>query len=326
MTQFARRTAQPYRFLGRTIVAFNVLVFLAFLGLMLLRLRLQQPNCPDVTVRSVDGVLAKVAGACKAGGWAVTFGTSIIDNLAAGLIVAAVTSLLLWFISPKAQVEEDVASLASWNIHEVLHAPLTDTKNYWFRGRSGRFMRSTVMPALFEAGRRESQLRQFFMLLPDPAETSTLAAYAHYRNSLASETRVWDVSKIQVEIIATILAAAYYSNSSHFFSTKVYLKSDFALFRLDMSDNQLVMTREDPKWPAIICSGRSKFYASYHEEFRNEAENAKELDVSKAQVPADPDRADINQLVAALGIPLSLSDADSDAVIDAMKRPKLPYA
>jgi hypothetical protein len=325
ITLLARRTTRPYRVLGRTVAAVIGALSLLFLLLVLLRMAIMPADCPDVAVTTATGQLAHIRMDCHSGSWMQSFGTSVIDNLAAGLIVASVSAFMLWLVSPKEHVEEDIAALEPWNIREALNAPLVHTKNYWFRGRSGRFMRSSVMPALFRAGARDSQLRRLFMLLPDPGENGTLEKYAHYRNSLASETRQWTVGSIQSEIFSTILTAARLSRTSHFFEAKVYLKSDFALFRLDMSDDRLVMTREDPKWPAIICSSRSKFYASYHEEFRNEAENGKELDLQKIQLEDDITPEHVNGLIAALGIDIKLSDAECQAVIDAMNKPGLPY-
>jgi hypothetical protein len=325
ITLLARRTTRPYRVLGRTVVGLIGALAVLFLLLVLLRVAIMPTDCPDAAVTTATGQLVHVRLACKSDTWMQSFGASVIDNLAAGLIVVSVSTFMLWLVSPKEQVEEDIAALEPWNIREALNAPLAYTKNYWFRGRSGRFIRSSVMPALFQAGARDSQLRRLFMLLPDPGEIDTLSSYAHYRNSLASETRQWTVASIQSEIIATILTAARLSQKSRFFAAKVYLKSDFALFRLDMSDDRMVMTREDPKWPAIICSSRSKFYASYHEEFRNEAENGKELDLEKIRLEDDIDAQQVNDLVAAVGISIQLSEADCQSVIDAMNKPKLPY-
>jgi hypothetical protein len=325
ITLLARRTTRPYRVLGRTVVGLIGVLALLFLVLVLLRLTIMPTDCPYVAVTTATGELVHVRLACNSSSWTQSFGTSVIDNLAAGLIVASVSAFMLWFVSPKEQVEEDIAALEPWNIREALNAPLSYTKNYWFRGRSGRFIRSSVMPALFAAGARDSQLRRLFMLLPDPGENGTLERYAHYRNSLASEQRKWTVASIQSEIIATILTAARLTKKSHFFAAKVYLKTDFALFRLDMSDDRMVMTREDPKWPAIICSSRSKFYASYHEEFRIEAENGKELDLEKIQIEDEITPQHVNGLIAAVGIDIQLSDVGCQAVIDAMNKPKLPY-
>lgn len=322
--RFVRRTTQPYHVQTRTIVGFNILLGMTFFGLLMARALLIAPSCPPMRVRALNNEIVTVQGVCSEGWWS-GFLANVIDNLAAGLIVAMVTSLLILLISPKHQIEEDLAPLAPWNIHEALMAPLAETKNYWFRGRSGRFMRQSVMPALYEAGKREAQRRQFNILLPDPADDDIPEAYAHYRNSLDAEKRTWDTERVRVEVVATVLMATYYSNRSQFFSADIFLKSDFALFRMDMSDDALIMTREDPRWPAIICSARSKFYASYQEEFRIEAENGTKLMPARAMLPDNFDESHVNPALAALGLQLQLSVDSAKAVIDAIRKPVTPY-
>jgi len=323
--RFALSTVQPYRVLGRAIIAFNALLAIVFFALVALRLWLDHPQCDEQLVQFGAKNVPMVQASCLSERWFSSFGESIIDNLVAGLVVAMVSSLLLWLISPKAHFEEDIAAIQPWNINELLQTPLADTKSYWFRGRSGRFIRSAVMPALDAAGRRESVLRTLHMLLPDPADTSMLADYAHYRGSLQDARGTWDASRIQNEILSTIISAARRANVNHFFEAKIYLKSDFALFRLDMSDDRLLLTREDPKWPGIVCSSRSKFYASYHEEFRNEANRAKSIDLSLATVPASLQPNDVDGILAALSLSITLTDEDRTAIVKAVEKPENPY-
>lgn len=323
--RFALGTVQPYRVLGRVLIAFNGLLVLVFLGLVAFRLWLDTPQCDEELVTVGTKQIAMVRASCLAGGWFSSFGESIVDNLAAGLVVAMVSSLLLWLISPKALFEEDISAVQPWNIHELLQTPLAETKSYWFRGRSGRFMRSAVMPALDAAGRRDSVLRTLHMLLPDPEDAAMLADYAHYRGSLQGAQGTWNGARIQNEILATIIVAARRANLNHFFDVAVYLKSDFALFRLDMSDDHLVMTREDPKWPGIVCSSRSKFYASYHEEFRNEARRAKPIDLSRATVPTPLEPEDVDGILAALSLSIALTDDDRTAIVKGVEKPERPY-
>lgn len=323
--RFALSTVQPYRVLGRALIAFNGLLLIVFLALLALRQWLDHPKCSEQMVMIGAKSVPVVKASCLSERWIYSFGESIVDNLAAGLVVAMVGSLLLWLISPKAHFEEDLASVQPWNIHELLQTPLADTKSYWFRGRSGRFMRSAVMPALDAAGRRESVLRTLHMLLPDPADTQMLADYAHYRGSLQGAKGTWNESRIKNEILATLIAAARRANANHFFEVAVYLKSDFALFRLDMSDDRLVMTREDPKWPGIACSSRSKFYASYHEEFRNEASRAKSVDLSLATVPTPLQPGDVDGILTALSLSVTLTDEDRADIVDGVEKPERPY-
>jgi hypothetical protein len=56
-----------------------------------------------------------------------SFGTSVIDNLAAGLIVASVSAFMLWLVSPKEQVEKDIAALEPWNRRSTRRSPTRRT-------------------------------------------------------------------------------------------------------------------------------------------------------------------------------------------------------
>lgn len=323
--RFALSTVEPHRALGRTIFAFNAVLAIVFIALVFFRRWLDHPQCSETLVQIGVKRVPMIEASCMIEGWYSSFGVSILDNLAAGLVVAMVSSWLLWLISPKAHFEEDIAAIQPWNINELLLKPLADTENYWFRGRSGRFIRSSVMPALDASGRQDSVLRTLHMLLPDPADNSMLSDYAHYRGSLQSANKKWDASRIQNEILATIITAAKLANANHFFEAKVYLKSDFALFRLDMSDDRLIMTREDPKWPGIVCSRRSKFYASYHEEFRNEAGRARFVDLSLANVPTPLQAGDVDVILGALSLSITLTDEDRTAIVEGVEKPGRPY-
>jgi hypothetical protein len=178
-------------------------------------------------------------------------------------------SLLLVALS-SAEVEyENLTTLSPWHIHPTLLETLPTTVNYWFRGRSGRFFRSSVLPALVDSSKRNASTRRVHLLLPDPGNLSMLERYITYRNSLRSEREEpWTLRRIQAEIYATILAVVEQTSLNSLFAAKIAVEQDYALFRIDMSDERIVMTREDPKWPGIMCLKRSRFYSSYQEEIR----------------------------------------------------------
>lgn len=326
MTRTARRTFRPYVLLGRYILIFDAVLAFLFVLLMFGRWMLNRSACPITSVPASKGFVDMVQASCHAGREVAGVASNIIDNLAAGLIVAIATSALVWLTSPRHYVDEDIAALEPWNIRPVLDAVLPTTRRYWFRGRSGRFLRTSVMPALDDAGRRESQLRELAILLPDPSERNMLADYAFYRNSLKGEAGKWSADRIRNEILATIITAARFTGANHFLQIAVHLKSDFSLFRLDMADDQLVLSREDPMWPAILCSGRSKFYASYIEEFRNEAVSAKSPHLRSVTVPTPVTGADVQSIVGALNLGVTLTDAEAAEVAHAIEKPDLPYA
>jgi hypothetical protein len=77
-----------------------------------------------------------------------------------------------------------------------------------------------------------------------------------------------------------------------------------------------------------MCSGRSKFYASYIEELRNEASKARQLDLTAAKVPPSVSAIstqDVKTIIADLGFTVILTDQDAETIIEAIKNPRLPY-
>jgi hypothetical protein len=133
ITLLVRRTTRPYRVLGRTVVGLIGALAVLFLLLVLLRVAIMPTDCPDVAITTAAGQLVHVRLACKSASWMQSFGVSVIDNLVAGLIVASVSTFMLWLVSPKEQVEEDIAALEPWNnpggaqraarLHEELLVP-----------------------------------------------------------------------------------------------------------------------------------------------------------------------------------------------------------
>ena len=139
---------------------------------------------------------------------ALTLTQNVVDNLIATCIVAMIGSLSLSVLADPKTGLEDISALPAHQIHASLMEPLPTTTNYWYKGRSARFFRKTVLPTLVEAGARNSSRRHVYLLLPDPNNYAVLQQYATYRNSLHFEKGQWTARRVQVEVIATILATA----------------------------------------------------------------------------------------------------------------------
>jgi hypothetical protein len=207
---------------------------------------------------------------------------NVSDNLIATCIVVSIGCFSLSVLADPDMGLEDITPLPAHQIHSSLLEPLPTTENYWFRGRSGRFFRESVLPALVNAGARNASRRHISLLLPDPNSQSMLERYANYRNSLHFEQQgQWTARRVQAEVLATILAVAEQVSRSQFLEAAIAVGEDFALFRIDMSDSRMVMTREDPTWPAILCTRQSKFYSSFQEEIRQGMAMGRTLDLSK---------------------------------------------
>jgi len=256
----------------------------------------------------------------------LTLTQNVCDHLIATCIVVSIGSVSLAVLADPKMGLEDISALPAHQIHSSLLEPLPTTANYWFRGRSGRFFRQSVLPALVDAGARNASRRHVFLLLPDPDSQATLEGYANYRNSLHFEQQGrWNARRVQAEVIATILAVAEQASKNQFLVASIAVGQDFALFRIDMSDARMVMTREDPTWPAIVCTHQSKFYSSFQEEIRQGMALGRALDLSK--FPKNEEVAEVNfvSLMEAFKFSTPTDKDFAKEVIQAIRKPESPY-
>lgn len=299
----ARRAWKPFELHWRSVAVYAAILCLLFLVLILVRLWL---GGPTESFRTLI--------------------VSVIDNLAAAVLAALVAAVLLFAFFPKTSLQEELAVLDSWNINPALRAPLGATQTYYFRGRSGRWIRTYVLHALFAAATRESVTRSLHLILPDPQNQTLLASYATYRNSLSSgKTDVWTPERIRNEILATILEAGRLASSSTFFETHVTLQSEFSLLRADLSDQRLVLTREEQHLPGWMSSSGSKFYASYLEDLRMAERRGKSISWSSYQYPSVFQEADLIPAIQGLGLTIALGQNDAGDILKAMESRKAPY-
>jgi hypothetical protein len=302
------RIADPRESSGTRIVTFGLFILAIGCLLLLVRLFVLQQTEPHAT--SVLLISAQ----------------NVCDNLIASCIIVFAASLLLVALSSSGVEHEDLTTLSPWHIHPTLLEPLPTTVNYWFRGRSGRFFRGSVLPALVGSSKRNASTRRVHIVLPDPGNQTMLERYAAYRNSLRFEKQgAWTARRVQIEIYATILAIAEQTSLNQFFTADVAVGQDYALFRIDMSDERMVMTREDPQWPGFMCSRHSRFYSSYQEEIRLGMSFGRKLRVEGYPPRTVLDETNISAAAVAIGLDPVDDLALAREIIRAIRQPQDPY-
>ncbi len=299
-----KRVAKPHQVLARTVTIFVVFLVALFSLFGFVRYYLNEVGDP------LDGFLI-----------------SLIDNLSAGIITAAVAAVLLFFVSPRISLEENLAVLDAWNINPALKKPLATTRLYYFRGRSGRWVRTQVMPTLAAAASRESIQRVVHLILPNPADAEVLRTYSDYRNSLPHDSAdSWSPERIRNEILATILEAGRLASRNIFFEAHVALLTDFSLFRADLSDDALILTREDPRMPGWFTPSSTRFYASYLEDLRLAERRSTQVQLSAYEYRADFLASDVNSALQAMRIEITLSEQECSEVRRVMSSMRSSYA
>jgi len=253
---------------------------------------------------------------------------NITDNVAAAIVVSAFVIFLVAVATPRLFIKEDIAVLSPWLIRSTLGAALGTTREYWFRGRSGRYFRHEVLPALDRASRNDNTSRQISVFLPNPSDEKTLEHYAKYRNSLGetSTTSITSAS-IRVEILATILSLIKYSKTNAFMEPRIVLCQGFTLFRTDLSDEYVILTREEKSWPAFISSRGTKFFDSIKEEMRQELDWGKRIEIPDNIGATLHDKRTILEAIGMIKelADIRLSDEEGEQIAMAIRSPKDPY-
>src|SRR5271156_2495150 len=91
--------------------------------------------------------------------------------------------LILWF-DPFGTKHPALEPLRPGNINSALKSSVAETNEYFFRGRSGRWFRSYVLPSLSQQALKARTRKHIVAILPNPLNDRILQVYARQRNAV----------------------------------------------------------------------------------------------------------------------------------------------
>jgi hypothetical protein len=253
-----------------------------------------------------------------------------IDAAVSTLLTVGLTGAFLFLLVPKDVRDGRVVTVHPKDIDAELKATVPESREYFFRGRSARYFRSTILPLIEAGSRGTSATRVVWLLMPDPRDEPLMESYARYRNAAAFRGRAadWTAWDIQKEIVAAVVAFAAKSRSNPHLEFHIGLSRSFSILRVNMTDATAVLTRDDPKLPAFKAARGTVFYDSYREDIRLSIRQAGEVDLAVLW-PDDVvvDAMSAATAVAALGFASAAADpAKVTEVVEAVNKVSNPYA
>jgi hypothetical protein len=113
----------------------------------------------------------------------------------------------------------------------------------------------------------------------------------------------------------------------HLLDVDVFLKPMVSVFRFDMSDTALVITKEDPKEPALRSRHHSYFYDAFREDMRLSQRQGRQLPREEPGVRRTAlSRDSVRDLLLRLGFDATpLTDDLVDSVVAVAHDPRDPY-
>jgi hypothetical protein len=204
---------------------------------------------------------------------------SLLDNLVISLFLAVLLGGFVFWLTPKIVKRSAMEVLAPKQINPLLKSATTVTRAWTYKGACGRYTRATTIPKLAEAARIEGIGRDITVCLLNPKDEALCAAYATYRRSLksAGSPNIWSRQVVQEEILATAVTALKFQVSEPLLRIRVFFTEQFSAFRLDISDQYVIVTKEDKEASALRADAGTYFYDSYKDDVRLTERQSKEM-------------------------------------------------
>jgi hypothetical protein len=200
-----------------------------------------------------------------------TTSASLIGNLESA-ITSTVNGLASTTEGLRDSVDELVTNRSPYTVNGtsigVELREMLDSANSWkFRGGSGRWQRSHVLPSLASGTKLGSR---YEMLILDPSREMLCRDYAEYRtqqrqNTVDGSTHT-DLNSIRSELLACVFAVAWYKKRSRV-EPSVHLIQSFSPLRQDISPLRAAITTADMTEPGLFVPTKAWYYAALVDEF-----------------------------------------------------------
>jgi hypothetical protein len=208
------------------------------------------------------------------------------------------------------------------------------TDRWVFKGGTGTYLRAVTLPQCVEVARRKKHTLHVDVEIVDPANEKLCTAYAQFRRSLTDQPdatgELWTPDRTRKEAYATVLAACWYQRHYSFVTVEVGLSSVMTTFRWDMTPHRLIITQEDPQYPAMMLEPGRYYYEIHSRELMASLRQARKVPVSAAEqldLGEEPTVDETRKLFTELGLPLprTFTDRDVADIVRKALQPRNPY-
>ena len=205
---------------------------------------------------------------------------------------------------------------------------------WFFRGGTGTYIRAVTLPQCVATARRERRALEFRLEIIDPTDAEACQRYENFRRSVSPAADgtgdPWHQGRARLESYATIVAALWNKQRFQLLDIRVALTSIVSTFRYDMSSEYLIITQEDPRFPALLVPRDKPHYDAYGLDLRTSFEQARRVRLELADqvtLSAEPTPEELEELLKALQLPPDppLSQQETELVIQKAIHAKDPY-
>lgn len=209
-----------------------------------------------------------------------------------------------------------------------------NTDRWAFKGGTGTFLRAVTIPECVEIARRKKHTLNMQLEIIDPANEKLCATYAQFRRSLSDQPdatgEIWTVDRVRKESYATVFAACWYQRRFSFVTIEVALSLVMTTFRWDMTPHRLIITQEDPQFPAMMLEPGKYYYEIYSRELMASLRQCRQVPMSRLdhiELSDEPSVDETRKLFTDLDLPLppAFTDRNVAEIVSKAIQAKNPY-
>lgn len=209
---------------------------------------------------------------------------AFFDTLMSTILVSSsVTIALLWVRYPVDESDSETF-IQPFMIDECLRRGAVDTKEWYYLGHTGRYIRSQILPFINKDSLARNENKKVKVIILDPLNDNLCDFYATYRNntrSNQSKQEVWTMEKVRHDLFATVLCMIELQQANSMLEVNAGFLAVVSLFRADISSSMALITQEDSQEPAIRFSCGSHFYKCYRRELELSWRQSYQLGIAK---------------------------------------------
>lgn len=259
----------------------------------------------------------------------LTLTTKFLDSLLISLTVTISIGLFLFYIEIPEE-EKKIEVIEPFKIGEYLEKERKNSQKWYFNGGMGRFTRETTLPDLSNIASNNNRHIALNISIIDPQNEELCEKYSSYRSSLKSSkknSKVWSAKYVQQEVLATIISIKIYQKNNQLLIVKLFLKNNFSTIRLDFGTNLGMITKEDPKEPAILCKTDSFLFRTYLEEiYQTEKEYFELANILDRKYDFNVLSVhDVKSIITSLNLKINFENSDYTEILNIVKKGTSPY-
>lgn len=208
------------------------------------------------------------------------------------------------------------------------------TDRWFFKGGTGTYTRAVTLPQCVDTARRDRRALQFRLEILNPTDAEACKRYEDFRRSVSTDPdgtgETWYPGRARLESYATILAACWNIQRFRLLGIQLGLTSVVSTFRYDMSSKYLIVTQDDPQFPALLVPHGKTLYDAYDVELRTSFEQARRVQLESAarvSLSAEPTAQEVETLLETLELSPKppLYQAEAELVVQKAINAKNPY-